>query len=193
MPVGGKIQFGLDCVENFWSHESRHFNRPFSNFVPNAADNTARCKYELLPSITTFSLRLCPLQYPSWVWVCETMSSLQRYSPHQRIVLLFDLDCFYAQCERVRLGLPQDVSLALLQWNSVLAVTYPARTFGIKRGDSWEDVAEKSNNTCWAIHLHVLERTQEPSKAAPVVPAVKNPYQNQHPVHQQMKWRIQQQ
>lgn len=101
-----------------------------------------------------------------------------RYSPHHRIVLLFDLDCFYAQCERVRLGLPQDVSLALLQWNSVLAVTYPARNFGIKRGDSWEDVAEKSSNACWAIHLHVLERTQEPSKRVPIV---NNPYKKAAP------------
>jgi hypothetical protein len=33
-----------------------------------------------------------------------------------RIILLLDLDCFYAQCERVRLGLdPETCSLALLQ------------------------------------------------------------------------------
>ena len=80
---------------------------------------------------------------------------------HNRIVLLFDLDCFYAQCERVRLGLDIDCKLALLQWNSVLAVTYPAREFGIKRGDSWEDVANKSERECWSIHLHVLEREQQ--------------------------------
>jgi DNA polymerase eta len=79
---------------------------------------------------------------------------------HNRIVLLFDLDCFYAQCERVRLGLDVGVSLALLQWNSVLAVTYPAREFGIKRGDSWDDVAQKSNEKCWAIHLQILEMTK---------------------------------
>ena len=54
------------------------------------------------------------------------------------------MDCFYAQCERVRLGLPLDVKLCLFQWNSVLAVTYPAREHGIKRGDSWDDVAAKT-------------------------------------------------
>ena len=63
--------------------------------------------------------------------------------PHSRCILLFDMDCFYAQCERVRLGLPLDVKLCLFQWNSVLAVTYPAREYGIKRGDSWDDVAKK--------------------------------------------------
>ena len=112
------------------------------------------------------------------------------YAPHHRIVLLFDLDCFYAQCERVRLGLDPDVSLALLQWNSVLAVTYPAREFGIQRGDSWDAVAEKSHGTCWAIHLRILEKApaatattegetsthiDPETKAAPTT-TVKNPY-----------------
>jgi DNA polymerase eta len=39
----------------------------------------------------------------------------------------------------------------------VLAVTYPAREYGVKRGDSWEAVASKSNNQCIAIHLPILE------------------------------------
>mmetsp|Transcript_8000 Transcript_8000/g.11563 ORF Transcript_8000/g.11563 Transcript_8000/m.11563 type:complete len:536 (+) Transcript_8000:67-1674(+) len=79
-----------------------------------------------------------------------------------RIILLFDLDCFYAQCERVRLGLPEDVSLALLQWDSVLAVTYPARNLHqIKRGDSWETVDRNSSSQCWTIHLPILSRQQE--------------------------------
>lgn len=66
--------------------------------------------------------------------------------PHNRCILLFDMDCFYAQCERVRLGLDLDVKLCLFQWNSVLAVTYPARELGIKRGDSWDDVRNKSED-----------------------------------------------
>jgi DNA polymerase eta len=35
-------------------------------------------------------------------------------------------------------------------------VSYPARKYGIKRGDSWDDVSKKSNNTCWAIHLPII-------------------------------------
>ena len=80
--------------------------------------------------------------------------------------MLFDLDCFYAQCERVRLGLPLEVQLSLLQWNSVLAVTYPARKCGIKRGDSWHDVAQKSNHECWGIHLPILTRTTTTNNSA---------------------------
>lgn len=77
-----------------------------------------------------------------------------------RVILLLDLDCFYAQCERVRLGLPPDTSLALLQWDSVLAVTYPAReAFKIKRGDSWDDIHRKSNGgQCLALHLPILTK-----------------------------------
>ena len=104
----------------------------------------------------------------------------------RRIVLLFDLDCFYAQCERVRLnlGLPDEVALALLQWNSVLAVTYPARRqFGIKRGDGWDDIQKKTTTTtttttsqaagaglqshsCHTIHLQVLQPGSDPSPSS---------------------------
>jgi nucleotidyltransferase/DNA polymerase involved in DNA repair len=38
----------------------------------------------------------------------------------KRVIILLDLDCFYAQCERVRLGLDEkDCALALLQVRSV--------------------------------------------------------------------------
>ncbi|KAI2499952.1 hypothetical protein MHU86_14526 [Fragilaria crotonensis] len=79
-----------------------------------------------------------------------------------RVILLLDLDCFYAQCERVRLGLDAATcSLALMQWNSTLAVTYPARRlYGIKRGDSWEAVAQKSRGECLCIHLPLLKSGQ---------------------------------
>ena len=36
-------------------------------------------------------------------------------NPHKRVVLLLDMDCFYAQCETVRLGLDQSIPLALVQ------------------------------------------------------------------------------
>jgi len=82
----------------------------------------------------------------------------------QRVILLLDLDCFYAQCERIRLGFtgPDDhktCCLALLQWNSCLAVSYPARRYGIKRGDSFEHVASKSSGKCMTVHVPLLETT----------------------------------
>lgn len=41
------------------------------------------------------------------------------------------------------------------QWNSALAVNYPARKFGIQRGDSYEKIREKSLGECVSIHLPV--------------------------------------
>jgi DNA polymerase eta len=87
-----------------------------------------------------------------------TSSSTTQQQQRQRVILLLDLDCFYAQCECVRLGMDAHTTpLALLQWNSVLAVTYPARErFHIKRGDSWDEVREKSNGQCYAVSVPIL-------------------------------------
>lgn len=74
-----------------------------------------------------------------------------------RVILLLDLDCFYAQCEIIRLGLDPSVPLCLLQWNSALAVSYPAREqFGLKRGASFEEISKRSEGKCVALHLPVV-------------------------------------
>ncbi|KAG5793239.1 hypothetical protein H9Q69_007717 [Fusarium xylarioides] len=50
-----------------------------------------------------------------------------------RVIAHIDLDAFYAQCETVRLGIPEDKPLAVQQWQGLIAVNYPAREFGIGR------------------------------------------------------------
>ncbi|KAH8882483.1 DNA/RNA polymerase [Thozetella sp. PMI_491] len=50
-----------------------------------------------------------------------------------RVISHVDLDCFYAQCEMIRLGTPEDQPLAVQQWQGLIAVNYPARKFGISR------------------------------------------------------------
>ncbi|KAK3367107.1 hypothetical protein B0T24DRAFT_709695, partial [Lasiosphaeria ovina] len=50
-----------------------------------------------------------------------------------RVIAHIDLDCFYAQVEMVRLGVPEDQPLAVQQWCGLIAVNYPARAFGIGR------------------------------------------------------------
>ena len=44
-----------------------------------------------------------------------------------------DLDCFFAQVERNRLGLPENIPLVVQQWSSLIAVDYNARRCGITR------------------------------------------------------------
>ncbi|EEH21712.1 hypothetical protein PABG_03928 [Paracoccidioides brasiliensis Pb03] len=50
-----------------------------------------------------------------------------------RVVAHIDLDAFYAQCEMVRLNTPLTQPLAVQQWESLIAVNYPARAFNITR------------------------------------------------------------
>ncbi|PHH68422.1 hypothetical protein CDD82_568 [Ophiocordyceps australis] len=63
------------------------------------------------------------------------LSQLASYSTSSplRVVAHIDLDAFYAQCEMVRLGVPQDKPLAVQQWQGLIAVNYPARASGITR------------------------------------------------------------
>lgn len=57
-----------------------------------------------------------------------------------RVIALIDFDAFYAQCETVRLGLPKDQPLAVQQWKAIIALNYPAKAAGLKRGMSIEAV-----------------------------------------------------
>ncbi|OOF94738.1 hypothetical protein ASPCADRAFT_208414 [Aspergillus carbonarius ITEM 5010] len=50
-----------------------------------------------------------------------------------RVIAHIDLDAFYAQCEMVRLETLRTVPLAVQQWDSLIAINYPARAFGITR------------------------------------------------------------
>ena len=60
-----------------------------------------------------------------------------------RVIVHVDLDCFYAQVEMLRLGIPEDVPYVLLQWSLPVAVNYPAREFGIKRFESFKEARTK--------------------------------------------------
>ncbi|KZW03683.1 DNA/RNA polymerase [Exidia glandulosa HHB12029] len=60
-----------------------------------------------------------------------------------RVVALCDSDAFYAACERVRLKLDPELPLVVQQWDALIAVSYPARKFGISRMDKIRDAKQK--------------------------------------------------
>ncbi|OAL47861.1 DNA/RNA polymerase [Pyrenochaeta sp. DS3sAY3a] len=66
---------------------------------------------------------------------------LSKSSPSSplRVISLIDFDAFYAQCEIVRLNLPPTTPLAVQQWNAIIALNYPARNAGLKRGISVDE------------------------------------------------------
>ncbi|RDW62217.1 putative DNA polymerase kappa [Coleophoma cylindrospora] len=59
--------------------------------------------------------------------------ALSSTSTPLRVIAHVDLDAFYAQCESVRLGLPEDQPLAVQQWQGLIAINYPSRKFGLTR------------------------------------------------------------
>lgn len=69
-----------------------------------------------------------------------------------RVIALCDSDAFYAACERVRLGLDHNAPLVVQQWESLIAVSYPARKYGISRMDKVKDAKKKCPNLV-AIHV----------------------------------------
>ncbi|KAL5042687.1 hypothetical protein BDW71DRAFT_135379 [Aspergillus fruticulosus] len=74
-----------------------------------------------------------------------------------RVIAHIDLDAFYAQCEMVRLGTPRETPLAVQQWDSLIAINYPARAFGITRMIS----AKKAKAKCSDIVLQHVATFRE--------------------------------
>ena len=62
-----------------------------------------------------------------------TQLSLSSTACPLRVIALIDLDAFYAQCESIRLGLPEDQPLAVQQWGGLIAINYPSREYGVTR------------------------------------------------------------
>ncbi|PXF49956.1 N-acetyltransferase eso1 [Gracilariopsis chorda] len=73
-----------------------------------------------------------------------------------KVILHCDLDCFYAQVERERLGLPQNASIAVVQWSMALAVSYPARKYGISRGSSVDDIRKAAGDNVTIVPVETI-------------------------------------
>ena len=63
-----------------------------------------------------------------------------------RVIALIDFDCFYAQCEGVRLGIPPDQPLGVQQFLHVIAINYPARAAGLKKVVTAVEAKQKCPN-----------------------------------------------
>ncbi len=62
--------------------------------------------------------------------------------------------------EAKRLGLPPSTPLAVQQWSSLLAVSYSARPFGVKRGDR-ADAAKRACPALVLVHVETLRLDEE--------------------------------
>ncbi|TKX20804.1 N-acetyltransferase-like protein 6 [Elsinoe australis] len=96
---------------------------------------------------------------PTSAFTYRDLKLLAQSSPDSplRVIALVDFDAFYAQCETVRRGLPPDQPLAVQQWNAIIALNYPAKKRGLKRGIS----VEEAKATCPGLILqHVATRRE---------------------------------
>ncbi|KAG9254133.1 uncharacterized protein F5Z01DRAFT_724073 [Emericellopsis atlantica] len=73
------------------------------------------------------------------------LASYQTSNP-LRVIAHIDLDAFYAQCEMVRLGIPEDKPLAVQQWYGLIAINYAARAAGIGRHCNVEEARKLCPN-----------------------------------------------
>ncbi|KAK2460925.1 hypothetical protein APHAL10511_007395 [Amanita phalloides] len=77
-----------------------------------------------------------------------------------RVVALCDSDAFYAACEMVRLKTPPDTPLVVLQWDSLIAVNYPARKYGISRMDKVKEAKKRCPHLV-VVHVATYKEGQK--------------------------------
>ncbi|WIA32722.1 hypothetical protein OEZ86_005908 [Tetradesmus obliquus] len=81
-----------------------------------------------------------------------------------RVILHIDLDCFYAQVEQKRLGIPRDVPCAVQQWNGLIAVNYAARAAGVTRHMRVAQ-AKQHCPELRLVHVQTIGCVQQPAAA----------------------------
>lgn len=72
-------------------------------------------------------------------------------------IALIDLNAFFAQVEQIRLNLTNQDPVVCAQWNSVIAVSYASRKFGITRMDTIASCKSKCPNVIIA-HAAVYKK-----------------------------------
>ncbi len=71
-----------------------------------------------------------------------------------RIIIFFDMDCFYCQVETRRLGIGSTVPLVVDQWGMLLSVNYGAKAIGVSRRTSAREAREKG---CMVVHVGLID------------------------------------
>eukprot|EP00756_Hemistasia_phaeocysticola_P053749 Hpha_TRINITY_DN29703_c0_g1::TRINITY_DN29703_c0_g1_i1::g.2716::m.2716/K03510/POLI; DNA polymerase iota len=81
-------------------------------------------------------MRQCSFSHDRGVVSSDLMNS-------KRVICSVDADCFYAQCEELRRPELRGQPVGVVQKSLVITSNYPARAFGIKKGDSISVVRRK--------------------------------------------------
>ncbi|KAG0654586.1 DNA-directed DNA polymerase eta rad30 [Monosporozyma unispora] len=95
-----------------------------------------------------------------WKDLLKLNSQADAYLSPLSCISHIDMNAFFAQVEQVRCGYSRDDPVVCVQWNSIIAVSYAARKYGISRMDSVTSAMEKCPNLI-PIHPAVFKRGED--------------------------------
>jgi len=97
----------------------------------------------------------------TWKDLIQLNSNDKSYLSPLSCMAHVDVNAFFAQAEQIRCGYTRDDPVVCVQWNSIIAVSYAARKYGISRLDTIGSAMEKSGNKLIPIHTAVFKRGED--------------------------------
>ena len=89
----------------------------------------------------------------------------QRNLEHfNRLIIHLDMDAYYAQVEMKQHNIDLTKPVAVLQWNSIIALNYVAKKAGVKRGMNCFEALEVRNDMIF-VHVATIVINQQTAKS----------------------------
>lgn len=95
-----------------------------------------------------------------WKDLVKLKSKNESYESPLSVLCHIDVNCFYAQVEAVRCGYTKDDPVVCVQWNSIVAVSYAARKYGITRMNTIQQALKKTQDLI-PIHTAVFRKGED--------------------------------
>ncbi|CCF58485.1 hypothetical protein KAFR_0E03330 [Kazachstania africana CBS 2517] len=96
----------------------------------------------------------------TWNDLVQLNSPTEAYLSPLSCVAHIDVNAFFAQAEQIRCGYSKDDPVVCVQWSSIIAVSYAARSYGISRMDTIESAMQKCDCLI-PIHTAVFKKGED--------------------------------
>ncbi|CAI4419212.1 CBM_collapsed_G0015840.mRNA.1.CDS.1 [Saccharomyces cerevisiae] len=96
----------------------------------------------------------------TWKELIQLGSPSKAYESSLACIAHIDMNAFFAQVEQMRCGLSKEDPVVCVQWNSIIAVSYAARKYGISRMDTIQEALKKCSNLI-PIHTAVFKKGED--------------------------------
>ncbi|SCU89896.1 LAFA_0E21704g1_1 [Lachancea sp. 'fantastica'] len=95
-----------------------------------------------------------------WSDLLDINSKTKAYDSPLSCIAHIDINAFFAQVEQIRCHYSVEDPVVCVQWNSIIAVSYAARKYGITRMDSVFDAMKKCENLV-PVHTAVFRKGED--------------------------------